>query len=196
MFFDKKLSKSSEFFYLEPDLYPSITDIVEAMNIIIQERHNHSENCIKVKVARRTQKFEIYFANEISGLALFNTDVGHIFGSNVGKEFGVMLRGRRPHKPEFAYKIFLIHSLMIYTDLIEYSTVGDKKAPMLRCFSFISQLKSGDIITTGQYMNYQTFSNLQFRPLLKKCFHNIHFDLKDTSGEKYFFYLSVSLVLL
>ena len=60
MFFDKKLSKSSEFYYLEPGLYPSITDIIEAMNILIQERHNHSENCIKVKVSRRTQKVEIH----------------------------------------------------------------------------------------------------------------------------------------
>ena len=59
MFFDKKLSKSSEFYYLEPGLYPSITDIVEAMNILIQERHNQSVNCIKVKVSRKTQKVEI-----------------------------------------------------------------------------------------------------------------------------------------
>ena len=55
MFFDKKLSKSSDFYYLEPGLYPSITDIVQAVNILIQERHNHSENCIRVKVSRRTQ---------------------------------------------------------------------------------------------------------------------------------------------
>ena len=55
MFFDKKLSKSSEFFFLEPSLYPSITDIAEAVNILIQERHNDSENCIKVKVSGRTQ---------------------------------------------------------------------------------------------------------------------------------------------
>ena len=184
MFFDKKLSKSSEFYYLEPGLYPSITDIVEAMNILIQERHNHSENCIKLKLSRKTQNVEIYLAKEASGLALFSTDLGHIFGSNVVNEFGVMLRGKGPHKPEFAYDIVLIHSIMIYTDLIEYNIVGDTKAPLLRCFLFISKLKSGDIITTGQYMNYQTFSNLQFRPLLKNSFHSIHNDLRDKSGEK------------
>ena len=111
-------------------------------------------------------------------------DLGHIFGSNVGNEFGVMLRGKGPHKPEFAYDIVRIHSLMIYTDLIEYNIVGDTKAPLLRFFPFISKLKSGDIITTGQYINYQTFSNLQFRPLLKKTFNSIHIDLRDTSGEK------------
>ena len=142
MFFDKKLSKSSEFSYLEPGLYPSITDIVEAMNILIQERHNHCQNCIKVKVSRRTQKIEISFANEGSGLAFFSTDLGHIFGSNVAKDFGVMLRGKGPHKPEIAYDIVRIHSPMINTDLIEYNIVGDTKVPLLRCFPFISELMS------------------------------------------------------
>ena len=33
-------------------------------------------------------------------------------------------------------------------------------------------------------MNYQTFSNLQFRPLLKNSFHSFHIDLRDTSGDK------------
>ena len=55
MFFDKKLSKSTEFYYLEPGICPSITDFVEAMSSLIQERHNHNENCIKVKVSRRMQ---------------------------------------------------------------------------------------------------------------------------------------------
>ena len=164
--------------------FPSITDIVEAMNTLIQERHNHNENCITVKVSRGTQKIEICLANERSGLAFFSTDLGRIFGSNVGDEFGVMLRETGPHKPEFAYDIVRIHSLIIYTDLIEYNIVGNTKAPLLRCFPFISKLKPVDIITTRLYMNYRTFSNLKFRPLLKKSFLSIHIDLRSTSGEK------------
>ena len=62
------------------------------MNTLIQERHNHSENCIRVKVSRRTQKVEIYLANEGSGLAFLSTDLEHIFGNNVCNEFGVKLR--------------------------------------------------------------------------------------------------------
>ena len=94
------------------------------------------------------------------------------------------MKGKGPHEPQFAYDIVRIYSLMIYSDLVGYSIVGDTKALLLRCFPFISKLKGGDIITTGQYMNYQTFSNLQFRPLLKNSFHSIHIDLRDTSGEK------------
>ena len=51
----KKISKSSKFYYLELGLYPSITDIVEATDTLIQEKHNHSENGVTVKVSRRTQ---------------------------------------------------------------------------------------------------------------------------------------------
>ena len=110
--------------------------------------------------------------------------MGHNLGSNVGIEFEVMLRGKGPHKPEVANDIVRMHSFMIYTDLIEYNIVGDTKAQLLRCFLFISKLKCGDVITTGQYMNYKTFSNLQFKPLLKNSFHSFHIDLKDTSSEK------------
>ena len=183
-FFDENLSKSTSTYNLEPGLYTSITDIVEAMNRLIQKRNNHNETCITVKVSRKTQKVVILLANDSSGLAFCSTDLGHIFGNNVGNQSGVLMKGKGPHEPQFAYDIVRIHSLMTYSDLVEYSIVGDTKAPLLRCFPFISKLKGGDIITSGQYMNYQTFSNLQFRPLLENSFHSIHIDLRDTFGEK------------
>ena len=184
MFFDEKLSKSTSTYNLKPGLHTCITDIVEAMNRLIQERNNHNETCITVKVSRRTQKVVIMLANDTSGLAYCSTDLGHIFGNNAGNEFGVLMIGKGPHEPEFAYDIVRIYSLMIYSDLVEYNIAGDTKAPLLRCFPFISKLKRGDIITTGQYMNYQTFNNQKFRPLLKSSFHSIHIDLRDASGEK------------
>ena len=53
---DDKLSNSTSTYNLEPGQYTSITDIVEAMNTLIQERNNHMGTCIAVKVSRRTQK--------------------------------------------------------------------------------------------------------------------------------------------
>ena len=179
LFFDQKLSKSTELCYLEPGLYPFIKDIIGAMNTLNQERHNDSENCITVKsVLKNAKSWDLP-----RKWRFFSTDLGHIFGSNVGNEFRVSLRGKGPHKPELAY-IVRVHSFMIYTDLFEYNIVGETKVPLLRCFLFVSKLKSGDIITTGQFMNYQPFNNLQFRPLLKNSFHSNHTDLRETSGEK------------
>ena len=108
-----------------------------------------------------------------------------------------MLRGRGPHEPEFAYDIVRIHSLVIYTDLIEYNIGGDTDDPrsIAALLSFYFEAEGWDIITAGRYMNYQTFSTLQFRPLLKNSFHNVHFDLTETNEEKNPLYLSVPLVL-
>ena len=184
MFYDEKLSKTTEAYYLKPGLYSAITDIVEATNTLIQEGNNHRDTCITIKVSRVTQKVNVYLANEESSLAVFSTDLGHIFGGDVRNDLGILMSGKGPHEPTFAYDFVRIHSLMIYTDIVEYNIVGDTKAPLLGCLPFISQLKSGDIITTGQYMNYQTFSNLQFRRLLQNSLDSIHIDLRDTSGEK------------
>ena len=64
MFYDDKLSKTTEAYYLEPGLYSSITDVVEAMNTLIQERNNHTDTCITIKVSSVTQKVKVYLANE------------------------------------------------------------------------------------------------------------------------------------
>ena len=63
MFYDEDLSKTTQAYYLEHGLYSSITDIVEAMNTLIQERNNHRDTCITIKVSRVTQKVKVYLAN-------------------------------------------------------------------------------------------------------------------------------------
>ena len=83
------------------------------MNTLIQERNNHNETCITVNVSRRTQKVVIMLADVSSGLAFCSNDLGHIFGNNVGNGFGVLMIGKGPREPEFAYDIVRIHSLMI-----------------------------------------------------------------------------------
>ena len=42
-FSDEKLSKSTTTYNLEPGLYTSVTDIVEATSRLIQERNSHNE---------------------------------------------------------------------------------------------------------------------------------------------------------
>ena len=183
-FFDEIRSNSTTSYNQEPDLYTSITDIVETMNTFIQETNNHNKTCTTVKVSRRSEKVPILLANDTSGRAFCSTDLCHVFGIIVGNKFGVLMIRKGAQELELACDNVCMHSLMIYSNLVEYNIVGDTKAPLLRCFPFISKLRGGDIITTGYYVSYQTFSNLQLRPRLKNSFHSIHIDLRDTSGEK------------
>ena len=55
-------------------------------------------------------------ASDSSGLAFCSTDLGHIFGNNVANHFGVPMKRKGPHEPQFVYDIVRIHSLMIYSD--------------------------------------------------------------------------------
>ena len=98
-FFDGKNSKSTTTYNLKPGLSTSNTDIVEAINTLIQERNNHNETCITVKVYCRTQKIENMLANDTSGFEFSSIDLGHICGNNVGNEFGVLMIGKVPHEP-------------------------------------------------------------------------------------------------
>ena len=41
----------------------------------------------------------------------------------------ILMHGKVSHEPTFAYDIVRIHSLMIYTDIVEFNFVGDTKAP-------------------------------------------------------------------
>ena len=94
------------------------------------------------------------------------------------------MSGASPHFPKFPYDIVRIHTLMTYSDIVEYNIVGDTEAALLRCIPFISKVRNRDIISTGQYMNYQNFPNLQFKQILKNPFLSIKLELRHSYGEK------------
>ena len=100
-------------------MYSSITESVEAMDTLMQEKYNHRDTCITIKVSRVTQKVRVYLANEKMSLALFSTDLGHIFGGDVRNDLGILMCGKGSLEPTFAYHIVRIYSLMNYTYLLE-----------------------------------------------------------------------------
>ena len=106
----------------------SITDIVEAMNTLIQETNNHRDTCITIKTTRVTQKVKVYLANEESSLAIYSTDMGHIFGGYVRKDLGILMCGKGSHETTFADDNVRIHSLMVCTDIVEENCCRHKTA--------------------------------------------------------------------
>ena len=97
-----------------------------------------------------------------------SADLSLIFGCDLEQnQTGVIMKGNGPYYLQYSYDIIRIHSLMIYSDIIEYNIAGDTKTAL---YSFHFQSKKGDIISTGQYMNYQSVTNLQFKKLINKLF--------------------------
>ena len=95
------------------------------------------------KCITERKKVEIWLAMERSGRSFFSTDLGHIFGSNVGKEFGVTLRERGLHKSKFVYDI--VQNLMIYTDRIEHNIADDTRLICCIAFFFLQSSKLGTL---------------------------------------------------
>ena len=127
-----------------------------------------------------------------------SADLSHIFGCYLEQnQTGVIMKRKTPHLYQYSCDIIKIHSLMIYSDNIDYNIVGDTKTPLLHCVPFIFKVKTGDIIFTGQYLKYQSFTNLQFKKLLKNSFHSIKKELRDSTDKQILFvFVGITPVVL
>ena len=62
-------------------------------------------------------------------LVIFSTNLCHVFGcEETVYKMGVFMGDAVPHFPKFPYDIVRIHTLMIYSDFVEYNIVVDTKA--------------------------------------------------------------------
>ena len=111
------------------------------MNRKIQGREMYEKTPI-ILHNQITQRISLSLPNENSLLVNFSADLCHVFGCEEAVYgMGVFMNGSGPHFPKFPYAIVRIHTLMIYSDIVEYNIVGDTKAALLGCIPFISKLR-------------------------------------------------------
>lgn len=68
-----------------------------------------------------------------------------------------------------------INSLYVYSDLVDYTTVGDVKAQLLRVVKIPSDAKFGDAVNI-------TFERPYYIPLSKRDVRSIEIEIKDDAG--------------
>jgi hypothetical protein len=71
-----------------------------------------------------------------------------------------------------------VHALYVYCDLLQFTHVGDIKAPLLRVVD--SGGDAGDVIT-------RYYEKPRYIPIQKKCFDTIQIIIRDDLGEKILF---------
>ena len=99
-------TKPSDYYTLDPGLYPSISDIVNEMNRKIQERKKYEKTPIKLHVNKITQRISLSLPNQNSLLCIFSADLCHVFGCEEAVYgMGVFMSGGGPHFPKFPYDI-------------------------------------------------------------------------------------------
>ena len=138
------------------------------MNMFAQGRHDPSKNCITE--SQRRQKVETTLANERSGLACLNRDLGQVFTSIGSKELGKMLERRRPHNQKLLKTYTLLWYAQSWFRTILFFTLKLLWFPLVWCFFL--KVKVGNNKTAGLLSISQTFTNLHIhiRQLLRSVF--------------------------
>lgn len=74
------------------------------------------------------------------------------------------------------------HLIFVYLDIIEYQSVADTKAPLLRLISCDTRLKNGTI-NAIETLKTRTFKTLEFKSLLSNNIKSIRAELRTESGD-------------
>ena len=164
--------------YIQPGLYMSLDEILTSMNNSLKKKRSTQKVDLKWSINQVSRKVDISLPSKDSHLVISSPDLSTILGfpSNV------WLKGIGPHQSLYPIDILRIHSVMVYTDIVEYSVIGDTKAPVLRCFPFEQRL-SRDRISVTKFISNNSFDNLQFRRLLRNSIHSIRIELRTQTGE-------------
>ena len=171
------LNESYESVTILPGMYLSLDEIFQSMNDALRLRNRQSVE-LKWKVDSITRHCEIELASDKSQLVFASQDLCSILGFSQS----VWFSSKGPHRSEFPIDVLRFHSVMVYTDIVEFSIIGDTIAPILRCFPFNNKIQR-DSISVTKYSNYVSFDNLQFRRLLKNSIHSIKVELRSPTGE-------------
>ena len=95
---------------------------------------------------------------------------------------------------KFEYGVDLnmgMNHLFIYSDLPEYTLVGDIEAPLLRVVPFETRTKAG----TNPHLHME-FLNLHYIPVSKSFFDEITVNIKGDTGKQIHFTHGKSMVKL
>ena len=106
-------TKPSDYYTLDPGLYPSISDIVNERNRTFQKREMYEKTSIKLHVNKITQRISLSLPNQNSLLVIFSADLFHDFECEESAHgMGVFMSCAGPHFPKFPSDIVRKHTLM------------------------------------------------------------------------------------
>ena len=117
-------------------------------------------------VSNQNKEVIYHYSKELSQL------LGVYDGQQPGSDKkGDFLEGVRPYDLNGG-----IHSLYVYSDVVEFSTVGDVRAQLLRAVKIPNLIQFGDNVDI-------TYERPYYIPVASKEVRSIEIDIKDDAGE-------------
>ena len=171
----------SENYKLSPGFYPTIKSIVSSMFAKVfagsrfRNLHKLESKFLDFSIDTISQRI---FIKTQPGLKIFlcSGDLQHIFGFMPSNET-LEIDDNLSTSP-FVHDIQRFHAIIVYTDFIDNTILGDVKAPVLKSFPI-----DKPHFETTQGLISKSFHNPEFRRVLKHSFHSISIDLRSHNGE-------------
>ena len=183
----------SEKYKLSPGYYPTIKSVVSTMFVkVFAGSHFHNYRKLESKfidfsVDSISQRI---FIKTMPDLKLFldSGDLQHVFGFMPSNE-PLGIDNNQSVSP-YVHDIQRFHSIIVYTDFIDNTILGDLKAPVLKSFPI-----EKPHFETAQGLISKSVQNFELRRVLKNSSHSISIDLRSPNGERILFF-STHLSLL
>ncbi len=184
---------------IQPGVYKNVQQVVAAINEAIKKESPLEANTFKAQYDSVSGQTMLLIENqkwsekgEPVYFFTFYTYSPHLL-QNLGLE-AIKYFAYDKITPSYPTDIGRFHTLMIYSDIVEYGTVGDVKAQLLRSIPITHRMKGDSLQTTLDYAS-RYFNDLQYKKLLRNNFHSIQIEIRDVSGE-YVSFASLGIVKL
>ena len=160
--------------------YNSPQHLVEQIQIAIEEKcgailrqihsmitlsYKKSGNCVNLHV-ENPNRVQIRFSKSLGEILGLNPDLSNKLIGNDNQAFTYAVDLNMTH-----------HQMFVYSDVADYTYVGNITAPILRIVSY-KQFKSST-------QSHQEFVNLHYVPLAKSYIDQVHIDIKDEIGRSF-----------
>ena len=164
-----------ETFNLPPGMYNSVDKIIQTIDEASRKVRPKNNMTMQASVMDSSGLVELTLEKH-QAFVIQSEDLSSVLGIpiNLPVPFG----HPTTHIGKFPVDFTRIHSVMVYTDIVEHDIVGDTKAPLLRSFPFSHKTDS-----SHSSMSCTTFDRLQFRRLSRHSFHSIRIELRTPTGE-------------
>lgn len=163
--------------HVPPGRYTDIEDLFKVINKIPGEKNVPLLYCDKFSQRLIVKPSEIAIEGRADSMFLFSTELGQMLGIDSGYDtledhiHGKHYKARQPYDLTGG-----INNLYIYSDVVDYTTVGDVKAQLLRSVRIPTDSKFGEQVDI-------TYDNPFFIPLAKRDISSIEICIRDDSNE-------------
>ena len=177
--------RTPKHFEIPTGIYKSAEDLLDTIRTIVPIAFTYTRNANTGLITINFNENEglTFGSNQVPSLLGFEGIPDYAQGIHIGYKQLSFYSVLNRHTGSFPADMTAgTHFAFIYLDVIKLQTLGDTKAPVLRVINCDNKLKISD--TKESTHSHKSFSNLQYKKLLKNNIGSIHVEIRSETGKR------------